>query len=99
MWMYVVHVRDMRMRVPQPGMLMEMSVGISRRIRGAMRVLMMLIMRVRMGVSHRLMNVLMLMAFGQMKPNPNRHEYTGNGELCSDGFTERDDRGDAAEKG
>ncbi len=32
MLMHMVHIRHMRMRVPQPGMLVEMSVGIPRRV-------------------------------------------------------------------
>lgn len=81
MLMEMVHVRHVRMRVPQPDMLMEMSVGIPGRIRSAVRVHMMVVMQVGMGMGHRLVNMLMLMMFGQMKPDPRCHEDTGNGEL------------------
>jgi hypothetical protein len=60
--------------------------------------LMMFIMHVRVRVSHRFMDVLMLMTLSQMQPNPDCHEGTGNCELGSDWFAKREDCRDAAEK-
>ena len=59
----------------------------------------MLVVYVRMGMGDRFVNMFMLMALGQVQPNPHCHECTGNDELSRDRLTERDDCGDAAEKG
>ncbi len=59
---------------------------------------MMFVMRVRVRMSHRFVNMLVLVALGQMKPDPHCHKDTGNGELCGDWFAEHEDCRDAAEK-
>ena len=50
-------------------------------------------------MSHRFVDMLMLVALGEMKPDPRCHEDTGNGELCGDRFAKHEDRRDAAEEG
>ena len=50
--------------MPQPRMLMEMSVGLPRRIRGAVHVLVMPVVYMRVCVRRRFMD--MLMALGQV---------------------------------
>ena len=52
--------------MPQPRMLMKMSVGFPRRIRGAVRVLVMPVVYMRVCVSRRFMDMLMLMMLGQV---------------------------------
>ena len=52
--------------MPQPRMVMEMSVGLPRRIGGAVRVLVMPVVDMRVCVSRRFMDMLMLMALGQV---------------------------------
>lgn len=47
----MVHVRRMRVRMTQAAMLVQMRVWLARRVRGAMRVLVMLVMHVRVGVN------------------------------------------------
>ena len=52
--------------MPQPRMVMEMSVGLPRRVRGAVRVLVMPVVYMRVCVSRRFMAMLMLMMLGQV---------------------------------
>ena len=55
-----------------------MSVWFTGRIAGTMRVLMMLVVTMPVFMLHRLVNVLMLMTFGQMQPEAEAHQATGN---------------------
>src|SRR5262249_10453608 len=79
--MDVMHVRHVRMRVPEQPVLMEMRVGLAGRFRSAMGVLVMLVMQVGMGMSHRLVNVLVRMSFGKVEPNAQAHEAAGRHQL------------------
>ena len=63
-----------------------------------MSMLVMFIMCVRVRVSHRFMDVFMLMPLYQMQPNSDCHEAAGDCKLGRDWFAKRNDRRDAAEK-
>lgn len=71
--MVVMHIRHMRVRVPQRRMLMEMSVRFAGRIEWTVDMTMVLVVHMRMSMSHQLVNVLMFMTFTEMQPHPNRH--------------------------
>ena len=86
------------MRVPYGLMFVEMRVRLAWRIEGAMGVLVVFIMDVRMGVRHRLMNVLVFMMLGQVQPHAGRHQRASNSELHGDRFAQRDHRSGAADE-
>ena len=79
--MCVVHVRRVRMRVPQSAVLVEMRVRFAGRIRRAVRVLMMLVTDVRMRMGEQRVDMLMLVTFGEVQPDAGRHQCASNGEL------------------
>lgn len=81
MAMNVMHVRHMRMRMSYPAVLVEMGMRLAGRIGGRVPVPMVLVMHVGMGVRHWLVNVLVLMTFGQMKPCADRHQPPGCDKL------------------
>ena len=64
--MLVVHVRHMGMRVPKRLVLVEMRVRLAGRVERAVVVLVVLVVKVRMSVRHRLMNMFVLMPFGEV---------------------------------
>lgn len=64
--MQVMHIRRMRMRVPHWSVLMNVSMRLAGWFVGGMCVSMMHIMHMRMRMRHPLMNVLVLMALGEM---------------------------------
>ena len=94
----VMHVRHMRMGVLQPAVRVGMGVRLPRRIAGAVRVPMMLVVHVRMGVLHRLVDVLVLVPLGQMQPDAERHQAARRGELHGEGLAERQHRDGCAEE-
>ena len=51
-----------------------------------MYVLMMRVMHVRMSMFHRLVLMLVLVVFGQVQPDTERHQQAGQNQLCSDRF-------------
>ena len=61
-----MHVRHMGMRVPKRLVLVEMRVRLAGRVKRAMAVLVVLVVNVRMSVRHRLMNMFVLMPFGEV---------------------------------
>ena len=73
MFVRVMHVRHVRMRVFQAFMTMCVGVGFSRRIIRTVLVLVMRIMNVRMGMLHRLVNVLVFVLLSQIQPHAKRH--------------------------
>ena len=88
MAMTVMHVRYMRMRMSYPAVLVEMGMWLTGRIGGRVLVPMVLIMHVRMGVRHWLVNVLVLVTLGEMKPHADRHQPTGCDKLHCKRFAE-----------
>ena len=74
----MVRIREMGMDVHHR--LMPMPVGVSgaRRNGRVMRVLVVLVMDMLMAVFHRFVSMLMLMPFGEVQPDTQRHQHTGN---------------------
>ena len=64
----MVRIGVMRMPVRQGRVTMPVAVRLVRRIVGVVRVLVMVVMGMAMLVHHRLVPVLMLVAFGQVQP-------------------------------
>jgi hypothetical protein len=81
MSMNVVHVWDVSMRMTQWGMLVEMSMRLAGWIKRAVRMTMVLIVHVRVSVSHTPVHMLMLVMLDQMKPNAQAHEAAGDDKL------------------
>ena len=98
MLVHMVHVRHVRMRVSHWAVLMEMRVRLARRVQRTVRMLMMRVVHMRVCVRHRLVNVLMLMAFGEMQPYPRRHERARDDELRRHRLAEYHNRNRTAEK-
>lgn len=96
--MPVVHIGRMRMAVLEPAMLVGVGVRLARRVFGAMSMPVMLVVHVGMRVRHGLVDMLMFVAFGEMKPDARRHEAPGHKKLRRNRLSESDDRNDRAEK-
>jgi len=62
----VMHIGHVRMTVPYRSMVVKVSVGLPGRVVSAMRVLMVLIVRMRMSVRQWLVFMFMFVIFGQM---------------------------------
>jgi hypothetical protein len=62
----MVHVRHVSMRVAHWAVLVKVRVRLARRVECTVRMLMMLVVHMRVCVRHRLVNVFMLVAFGEM---------------------------------
>src|SRR3977135_2938227 len=88
MKVHMVHIRNVRMRMTDRDMLMEMRVRLARWIKSAMGMLMMLIVDMRMGVNHRSVYMRVLMMLGEVEPHANRHEHGGHGQLRGHRLTE-----------
>ena len=76
----MMKIRVVRMCVGQLIMAMGVSMRFPGRIIRGVGMLMMFIVPVRMLMSHRLVMMLVRMAFGQMQPNPYHHETAGKPE-------------------
>ena len=79
----VVSVLVRHRRVPVP-----VAVRLSRRDAIRMVVLVMDVVDVAMVVFERFVRVLVTMVFGQMQPEPDRHQDSGDDERYGDGFAE-----------
>ena len=73
MSMPMMEVRVVRMPVHQAHVPVPMSVRFARRIACAMRVLMMLVVKMPVFMLHRLVNVLVFMPLGHMQPEAEAH--------------------------
>ena len=71
--MRVVHVRDVRMLVPEALVMVGVRVRLSRRVLRAMLMLVMGIMDMGMSVLHGFVNVLVIVLLGQVQPYTDRH--------------------------
>ena len=69
-----MHVRHVRVRVAQPFMAMQMRVGYTCRIVRSVGVLVVFIVNMRVGMCHRLVDVLMPVIFGDVKIDAQSHE-------------------------
>ena len=72
--MGMMHVRSVRVAVAHRSMAMQVCVRLSPRIAWAMNVPMMFIVRMRMRVLHQLMLMFMVMLFGEVQPDAERHQ-------------------------
>ena len=70
----VVHVGDVRVRVPHPLMSMPMRMRLSGWIGGSMIMLVVRIVNVRVGMFHRLVLMLVLVELGEVQPDADRHQ-------------------------
>ena len=76
----VMQVRVVRMAVRHPAVAMRMRVRLVSLPREAVPMLMVIIVRVRMRMLHRLVHVLMLVALREVQPYAERHERGGDPE-------------------
>jgi hypothetical protein len=97
--MLVMHVRHVLMAVDDRSMPMFMGVGLARRIVRSMRMLMMLVVGVRVGLSHWLVDVNVLVILAEVKPYPETHQGARADELQRDRLAEYEDGGSRAEEG
>ena len=79
--MPVVHVRHMGMGVPERGMPVRVGMRCADRIVRRVDVRMMLVVDMRMRMDQHFMLVLVLVAFGEMKPGADAHEQSRGAEL------------------
>lgn len=68
--MCVMHVGQMRMAMLYRGVMMCMHMRLARRVVGAVDMLMVLVVAMRMGVRHRHVKMLVLVSLGEMEPHP-----------------------------
>jgi len=78
MMMLMMRVWHVRVPVLEAAMPMGVRVGLARRILGTMCVLMMRVMHMRVRVRKHFVLMLVLVIFGEMQPNANRHQGAGN---------------------
>ena len=88
----VVHVGRVRMRVVDPAVPMKMAVRLAGRFAAGVGVTMMFVVHVRMRMRHRLVNVPVFVALGEVQPHAQPHEATRRYQSERHGFRERDDR-------
>ena len=74
MTMAVMHIGHVRVRMPYRLMLVKMRVRLPWRIEWAVSVLVVLVVKVRMGVRHGFVRMLMFMTLREMQPDPERHQ-------------------------
>ena len=70
----VMDVGKVRMPMPQSNVHVPVGVGLHRELGTVMAMLVMLVMHVPVLVGHLAMRMLVLVAFGQMKPDAEGHE-------------------------
>lgn len=92
-----MHVGDMRMRVLESAVLMEVRMRLAGRFGPIMGVPMMFIVHMGMRMGDRL--VLVLVSLGEMQPNTQSHESSCRQQLGSDRLSERHDRDERSQKG
>lgn len=88
----MVQVGIVRMFVPQRRMMMPVRVRLARRIVGTVHVLMMRVVHMPMGVIYRFVLMFVLVSFGEMQVQPDRHQYTGCDEAQRQRVVEHEDR-------
>lgn len=75
-----------------------MGVRLAGRIIGAMLVLVMCVMGVRMRVFHGFVNVLMFVVLGDVQPHADRHQKARHQKLKGERLTQKHDRHDSPKK-
>ena len=88
----MMEVRVVRMPVPEPVMPMPVRMRLGRR--PLVDVLMMLVVDMPVFVFDRLVRMVMLVAFGQMQPDAERHKRAGDDQLNRDWLAQEHDRDD-----
>ena len=79
-------------------MVVRMSVGFPGRVETAVLMTMMLVVNMGMRVRRQIVNVSVLMTFGEMQPDTEAHEPSRGQHPNGDRLSKRDDRGRRAEK-
>lgn len=97
--MRVMHVRHMRMPVPQTDMPMTMGMRLAGRIVRAVRMAMMNIVHMHMDVLQRLMCMIVFMHLRQMQPDADPHQETRDQQLKRDRLMQKDQRGHRTDEG
>ena len=88
--MAVMHVGRMRLDMPDRSVRVHMGVRLARRISGKVRVLVVLVMHMGMRMRHRLVHMLVRVAFGEVQPDANSHERARCDEREADRLCQRD---------
>lgn len=88
----VVQVGIVRVAVDEPRVPVPVRVRLARRIVGAVRVPVVLVMHVRVLVLHRLVHMLVLVPLGEMEPDAEAHEPAGGEQLQRQRLAEGGDR-------
>ena len=83
----VMHVGRVRMFVLEPAMHMEMRMRL-RRVFRTVRMLVVLVMHVRMCVRHRLVDMFMFVALGEVQADAKHHQQAGRYDLGSGWFAQ-----------
>jgi hypothetical protein len=96
--MRVMHVREVRMLVPQPVMPMGMGMRLPRRIIGRVLMSMVLIMHVGVRMFHWLMNMFMLVMLGQVQPHADTHQQSCRKKLNGHRLAQEDYSRERAQK-
>src|SRR5262245_6803784 len=96
--MPVMHVGRMRMGMPQHAVSMPMRVRLAWRIIRRVCMLVVCIVYMRMRMFGRLMDMVVLMALGDMEPNTHTHQDSGDEKPDADIFAKRDHRNHRANK-
>jgi hypothetical protein len=73
----VMQIGEVRMPMHQRQVPMQMRVRLARRVVRTVAMLVMLVVGVPVLVLHRFVNMLMLMSFGEMEPQAQRHQPAG----------------------
>lgn len=94
----VMHVRYMGVAVLQPVVAVRVSMGLAGRITGAMLVLMMLVVNVRMGMVGDPVLMLVLVRLGEMQPDSAAHEKASHDQLRGYGLVQQEQRRDRTQE-
>src|ERR1700734_1255974 len=92
----MMQVRVVRMPVPQPVMPVPVRMRLAHRPLVGM--LMMMVVDMAVLVLDRFVRVVVLMVFGQMQPEAERHQRAGDDQLNRDRLVQEDDRDDRAKE-
>lgn len=88
----MMDVRIVRVRVHQPGMVVPVRVGLTRRIKWPVRVLMVRIVNMPVLMRGRFMDVPMLVSLRDVEIQADRHQPSRDQESWSDGIAKRENR-------
>jgi hypothetical protein len=94
----MMHVRHVRMRVRQPRVPMGVSVRLPGRIGGAVLMAMIFVVSMWVCVHRLVMNVLMLMPFGEVQPDAQPHQPSPRQQIGGHRLSKSNDSGQRAKK-